>query len=154
MRHLLRKIAVVGFFCTGSLVIGQQIPRLPDLTRIAYVAPSGYRFATFNTVSYLPPAPSITAPPFTFEPLMIKPVQQPCAKFVEPFAVSDYSGPMSRVIATISQRMDGGATVRAARRHSLRPAPWMHMINFSSFWLKPRTAQFCGRGLERGRRAA
>ncbi len=119
MRHLLRKIALVGFWCAGSLAVCQQLPRLPNLSPPTYVAPAGYGFAS-PAVSYLAPAPSITAPMFTFQPIMIKPVPQPCVKFVEPFAVDDYSGPMNKMIARISQRVDS-ATVRAPRRHSLRP---------------------------------
>src|ERR1700760_492543 len=121
MRHLLWEIALVGIFCAGSLALCQQLPRPANLMPVAYTAPPSYSnlFAS-PAVASMAPAPSLSAPVFTFQPVMIKPVSQPCAKFVEPFDVDDYSGPMHQVIARISQRVDG-ATVKAPRRHSLKP---------------------------------
>ena len=121
MRHLLWKIALVGICCAGSLALCQQLPRRVSLMPVAYTAPSSYSYAfTSPAAAPLAPAPSLSAPVLTFQPVMIKPVPQPCAKFVEPFDVDDYSGPMHQVIARISQRVDS-ATVKAPRHHSLKP---------------------------------
>jgi hypothetical protein len=121
MRHRLSKIALVGFCCAGTLAVSQQLPRMASMTpSAAYAAPSGSGFSTINTIAYLPPAPSLSVPVFAFQPVLIKPAAQPCAKFVEPFDVDDYSGPMSKVISHISQRVDS-ATVKPQHRHSLKP---------------------------------
>src|ERR1700750_3097527 len=107
MRHLLWKIALVGICCAGSLAFCQQLPRPANLMPVAYTAPPSYS-NLFSSPAGAPlaPAPSLSAPGFTCQPVNIKPVTQPCAKFVEPFDVDDYSGPMHRVIARISQRVD------------------------------------------------
>jgi len=99
MRHLLWKIALVGMFFTGSLALCQQLPRRATLMPAAYTAPSSYSYAFTSPAAPPAPAPSLSAPIFTFQPVMIKPVPQPCARFVEPFDVDDYSGPMHQVIA-------------------------------------------------------
>lgn len=66
--------------------------------------------------------PSATLPPPTFVPAPINPVRpaKQCATFVEPFDVDDYSGPMSKLVAKVSQRVDS-ATVPMPRRHSAIP---------------------------------
>lgn len=118
MRHLLKKMVVMGACCAGSLGFAQQLPRMANMTPAAYASHPENSFPG-TTVAYLSP-PSINGPLFAYQPVMIKPLPAPCARFVEPFDVDDYSGPMSKVIARISQRFDS-ATVRAPRRHSLKP---------------------------------
>lgn len=118
MRQFLNKIAIIGACCAGSLAVAQQLPRFANMTPAAYAAPAAYAFPSATTT--VASLSGIAPPVFTFQPVMIKPVAQPCAKFVEPFDVSDYSGPMSRLVAGISQRVDS-STVRAPRRHSLKP---------------------------------
>ena len=44
-------------------------------------------------------------PPVTLEPMMIKPVR-PCARFIEPFDVDDYRGPLNGIVARFSQGFD------------------------------------------------
>jgi hypothetical protein len=119
MRHLLRKMVVTGACCAASLGFAQQLPRMANMTPVAYASPPANAFPT-TTVSYLSLAQSTNSPLFAYQPLMIKPLRAPCARFVEPFDVDDYKGPMSKVIERISQRVDS-ATVRAPRRHSLKP---------------------------------
>ena len=119
MRQLLSKIVLVGILCAGSLAVCQELPRLAGMTSVAYAAPYNYVFPAAPG-TFLPPTPSLSAPVFVLQPVMIRPVAAPCAKFVEPFDVDDYSGPMSKVIARISQRVDS-ATVKPTRRHSLKP---------------------------------
>jgi hypothetical protein len=117
MRHLFKIMVVLGACCAGSLGFA-QLPRMANMTPAAYASRPENSFPA-TTVAYLSPQ-SINAPLFAYQPLMIKPLPGPCAKFVEPFDVDDYSGPMSKAVARISQRFDG-ATVRAPRRHSLKP---------------------------------
>ena len=66
--------------------------------------------------------PSVTLPPPTFVPAPMKPVKPaaPCATFVEPFDIDDYNGPMNKVVARFSQRVDS-ATVQLPRHHSVVP---------------------------------
>lgn len=44
-------------------------------------------------------------PPVMLEPMMIKPVR-PCARFIEPFDVDDYRGPLNGIVARFSQGFD------------------------------------------------
>jgi hypothetical protein len=44
-------------------------------------------------------------PPITLEPVMIRRVP-PCARFIEPFDVDDYRGPLSGIVARFSQGFD------------------------------------------------
>ena len=118
MRQFFKRIVVIGACCAASLGFAQQLPRMANMTPAAYASPPNAFPAT--TVSYLPPAQSMNAPLFAYQPLMIKPLPAPCARFVEPFDVDDYTGPMSKAVARISQRFDR-TTVRAPRRHSLKP---------------------------------
>jgi hypothetical protein len=54
-------------------------------------------------------------------PVLIRPATPPCAKFVEPFDVDDYNGPLSRIVARFSQRVES-STVHVPRHSSgLRP---------------------------------
>lgn len=116
--RLFLKLVLLGACCAGSLAFAQQPTHMASLNPAAF-APPGYAVPPAN-IAYLAPAPSLTAPVFSYAPVMIKPVAPPCAKFVEPFDVNDYSGPMSQVIARFTQRVDS-ATVHAPQRHSLKP---------------------------------
>lgn len=98
MREMKLQFVLVSLLAMGWLAHGQQVPRLSNMTAEATLTPA------------------------VFIPAPIKPVTPPapCATFVEPFDIDDYSGPMNKVVAKFSQRVDR-ATVQMPRRHSPLP---------------------------------
>jgi hypothetical protein len=98
MREMKRQFGLVCLLAISCLAGGQQLPHLAMLT------------------------PEATLPTPVYVPAPIKPAApaQPCAIFVEPFDIDDYSGPMNKVVARFSQRVDS-ATVQLPRHHSPRP---------------------------------
>lgn len=100
MREMKRQFVLVSLLAMGWLAHGQQVPRLSNMTAET----------------------TLTSFTYTYIPTPIKPVtpQRPCATFVEPFDIDDYSGPMSKVVARISQRVEE-ATVQMPHRHSALP---------------------------------
>jgi hypothetical protein len=69
------------------------------------------------------PAASLVRPatlPITIQPVLIKPVLPPCARFIEPFDVDDYNGPLNRVVARFSQGIDS-ATPHLGASSAQRP---------------------------------
>lgn len=98
MREMKRQFVLVSLLAMACLVQGQQVPRLSNMTAEA------------------------TLTPFLLTPVPYKPVTpaRPCTTFVEPFDIDDYSGPMHKVVAQFTQRVEG-ATVQMPHRHSSVP---------------------------------
>src|SRR5437899_1568807 len=98
MNKLQRHVALLSTLAGSSLSFAQAVPRFASMT------PSNM-------------TPSIAL----VSPVLIRPATPPCAKFVEPFDIDDYNGPLSHIIARFSQRVES-STVHVPRRHSaLRP---------------------------------
>jgi hypothetical protein len=76
------------------------------------------RMGTFTPEASL--AATSGLPAVTMEPVMIKPAVVPCAPFIEPFDVDDYSGPLNRVVARFSERLDS-ATPHVGGNSAMRP---------------------------------
>jgi len=95
----IRRQLVLGSILAGSSLAGaQSMPRFIGMT------------------------PSNMTPEVALgSPALIRPATPPCAKFVEPFDVDDYNGPLNRIVGRFSQRVEN-STVHVPRHHSgLRP---------------------------------
>jgi len=89
----------------GTLARAQAVPRLDTMTpAVALVSPS-----------------------------LITPARPPCARPVEVFDMDDYNGPLNRLVARFSQRIES-TTVHLPRRHSeLRPCALSSADKFHMF---------------------
>lgn len=107
MKRLQRHFALSFTLAAGTLAGAQStLPHLnmtPALTLPSVGSPSVG-------------SPSVAAP----APVFITPVNPPCARPVEPFDVDDYDGPLNRVVASFSQRIEN-TTVHIPRRHGITP---------------------------------
>lgn len=113
MKLLRRKLACVALLGTTALAGGQQLPDLNLSPSIGLVRPSA-----------LPAMP---------EPVMAKPVVPPCITSVEPFDVDDYNGPMNRLVARVSNRVES-TTVHLPRHASaIRPCAMDAHDKFRAF---------------------
>lgn len=84
---LQRQIAFWGLLAICASAPAQRLPRLGNMTPEASLVSAPW------------------LPPITLEPVMIKPVC-PCARFIEPFDVDDYRGPLNGIVARFSQGFD------------------------------------------------
>jgi hypothetical protein len=93
MRGFQRQFVLLGTLAMCSIAWGRRLPQFGTVTPVAVL----------------------------LRPVMLQPVQPPCAKSVDPFDVDDYNGPLNQVVARFSQKVDR-VTVHAPRhRTSLRP---------------------------------
>jgi hypothetical protein len=105
MSHWQRKLALFGLLTSAALVHAQALPRLDTMT---------------PAVALVPPS-------------VITPAQPPCSRPVEVFDIDDYNGPLNRVVARFSQRIEN-TTVHLPRRHSdLRPCALSSADKFHMF---------------------
>src|SRR5882724_8487710 len=94
MNRMQRQVVLLSTLAGSSLSFAQVGPRMVGMTpsdltpEIALVSPAAIQLA---------------APP--------------CAKFVEPFDVADYNGPLNRVVARFTQSVES-STVHVPRHHS------------------------------------
>jgi hypothetical protein len=99
---LRRQLAFWGLLAICTSACAERLPGLGNMTPEA----------TLVSAPWLPP--------ITLEPVMIRPVP-PCARFVEPFDVDDYRGPLSGIVGRFSQGFDnatphlGGGTSSKCR---------------------------------------
>lgn len=101
MQSIYRQFVLWGFLALSGAACAQYLPQLTNMT---------------PEISLAPPLQ-----PLMIHPVVITPVAAPCAKPVEPFNVDDYSGPLNRLVAHVSRKMET-TTVRAPHSHSaLRP---------------------------------
>ncbi len=110
MREMKRQFVFVCLMAASCLAPAQQLPRLALLTPEATL-PAAY----YPVPAYKPVMPA-----------------KPCATFVEPFDIDDYSGPMNKVVAKVSQRVDS-ATVQMPHRHSAVPCTMDAHDKFNMF---------------------
>jgi hypothetical protein len=98
MNRIQRQVVLFSTLIGSSLAFSQSVPRFAGIT------------------------PSNMTPEVALvSPVLIRPATPPCAKFVEPFDVDDYNGPLSRIVARFSQRVES-STVHVPRHSSgLRP---------------------------------
>lgn len=83
-----RQLAWWGLLAICASATAERLPGLPNMT------------PEMSLVS------TTTLRPLNYEPVMIKPVTPPCTKFVEPFDVDDYRGPLSNLVTRFSQGID------------------------------------------------
>jgi hypothetical protein len=84
---LQRQLAFWGLLAICASACAERLPRLGNMTPAASLVSAPW------------------LPPVTLEPVMIKPVR-PCARFIEPFDVDDYRGPLNGIVARFSQGFD------------------------------------------------
>jgi hypothetical protein len=82
-----RQLALWGLLVVCLPGFGQKLPNLGNMTPEA------------SLVS------TVVLPSVTLEPVLIKPAQ-PCARFIEPFDVDDYRGPLNGIVARFTQSFD------------------------------------------------
>jgi hypothetical protein len=135
MRAIIRQFALWGLLALSGATFAQHVPQLTNMTPEA--ALSGP--VTLQPAEFQPIAPPLAAiqpasiQPVAMQPLMIQPASQPCITTPEPFDIDDYSGPMNRVIARISQSVEK-STVHVPRKHSsLRPCAMDTADKFRAF---------------------
>lgn len=91
-----------GLLAICGSAFGTTFPHLGNMTPEATLASAG---------AFYPPI---------VEPALIQPVTPPCSKFIEPFDVDDYNGPLSRIVERFSQSVDS-ATPHVRANPALRP---------------------------------
>ncbi len=98
MNRIRRQFVLGSILASSSLAFTQSMPRFAGVT------------------------PSNMTPEVALgSPVLIRPATPPCAKFVEPFDIDDYNGPLNRIVGRFSQRVES-STVHVPRHHSgLRP---------------------------------
>lgn len=128
------------FYClTGSLLLAgqpqilsqQQIADEPVLLAVSFdfSAPSGAMPAG-GVVPLLMPE---TVPPAMLQPAMIQPVvRRTCARPAEALDIDDYTGPFSRLVAGVSQKLEGRPVVSGEQRQ-VRPCPLSARDKFRLF---------------------
>lgn len=84
---LRRQLAFWGLLAICASACAERLPRLGNMTPEASLVSAPW------------------LPPITLTPVMIRPVP-PCARFIEPFDVDDYRGPLSGIVARFSQGFD------------------------------------------------
>jgi hypothetical protein len=84
---LQRQLAFWGLLAICASACAERLPGLGNMTPEASLVSAPW------------------LPPITLEPVMIKPVR-PCARFIEPFDVDDYRGPLNGIVARFSQGFD------------------------------------------------
>lgn len=98
MNKMQRHVVLLGTLAGSSLSFAQRGPRFIGIT------PS-----------------NMTPEVALISPVLIRPATPPCAKFVEPFDIDDYNGPLNNIIGRVTQRVES-STVHVPRHHSgLRP---------------------------------
>lgn len=103
MRRFSVQIAMWALLLASSPAFAQRLPVIGNMTPAASMA-----------------SPA-TVRPMPFQPVVVTPVTPPCARFVEPFDIEDYAGPLNKIVAHLSQSVDS-ATVHVSRSHpGLRP---------------------------------
>ncbi|HEX7286437.1 MAG TPA: hypothetical protein VF532_09650 [Candidatus Angelobacter sp.] len=108
MRAIFRQFALWGPLALSGAALGQHLTQLTNMTpEVSLAGPATLQPAGLR--------------PIVFHPAPIQPVAQPCITTAEPFDIDDYSGPMNKVIARISQKVEK-STVHVPKKHSsLRP---------------------------------
>jgi hypothetical protein len=108
MRAIFRQFALWGPLALSGAALGQHLTQLTNMTpEVTLTGPATLQPAGLR--------------PIVFHPAPIQPVAQPCITTAEPFDIDDYSGPMNKLVARVSQKVER-TTVRTPRRHSsLRP---------------------------------
>lgn len=102
MRIFHRQFALWGLLALCGSAAAERLPHLGNMTPEASLAATA------------------TLPPITVQPVLIKPVPPPCARFLEPFDVDDYNGPLNRIVARFSQSIDN-ATPHIGGSSAQRP---------------------------------
>lgn len=102
MRKFHCQFALWGVLVLCCSAAGQRLPYLGNMTPEASLKASA------------------NLPPITLQPILIRPVPPPCAPFIEPFDVDDYNGPLNRIIARFSERIDN-ATPHLGGSSAQRP---------------------------------
>ncbi len=54
-------------------------------------------------------------------PVLIRSATPPCAKFVEPFDIDDYNGPLNRIVGRFTQRVENSTVHVSRHRSGLKP---------------------------------
>jgi hypothetical protein len=122
MRAIIRQFALWGPLAVSGTALAQHVPQLTNMTPgTALPGPVTLQPAEFQPVAPPFAIQPAAIQPAAMQPVMIQPAPQPCITTPEPFDIDDYSGPMNKVIARISQNVEK-TTVHAVRKHSsLRP---------------------------------
>src|SRR6185437_8508754 len=87
---LQRQLAFWGLLAMCTSACAEKLPGLGNMTPEASLVSAPW------------------LPPVTLEPVMIRPVH-PCARFIEPFDVDDYRGPLNGIVTRFSQGFDNAA---------------------------------------------
>ena len=82
-----RQLALWGLLAVWLPGFGQKLPNVGNMTPEASLASTA------------------VLPSVTLEPVLIRPVPS-CARFIEPFDVDDYRGPLNGIVARFSQSFD------------------------------------------------
>lgn len=90
---LQRQLVLFGTLAAGAIAQGQRLPQFGNVTPAAALEPA----------------------------VVLRPVDLPCAKRVEPFDIDDYDGPFNKMIARFSQKVDRVTVHAPHHRTGLRP---------------------------------
>ncbi len=128
MHKIYRQFVLGGALALSGMASAQYLPQLTNMTPEASLAgPAALQPFVLQPAALQPARlePVMTQPvvmqPAVFQPPVLQPESVPCAKPVEPFKADDYSGPMNKLVAHVSQKAEK-STERAPRHPSaLRP---------------------------------
>ncbi len=114
MKKLRLQLACAALLGTAVFAGAQRLPQVELSSAVGLVRPS-----------------AITPPGIA--PVVIKPAVAPCITSTEPFDVDDYNGPLNKIVARFSQRVES-TTVRLPRHASaLRPCAMNAGDKFRAF---------------------
>lgn len=113
MHKIYRQFALWGSLALSGMASAQYLPQFTNMTpEVSLVGPAALQPVVLQPVAFQP---------VVIQPVTLQPEAAPCAQPVEPFKVDDYSGPLNKLVAHVSQKVEK-TTVRTPRRHSaLRP---------------------------------
>jgi hypothetical protein len=108
MPSIVRQIALWGPLVLSGVASAQYLPQLTNMTpEASMIAPSALQ-------PFLPQ-------PLMIQPVVIQPVSVPCVMPAEPFDIADYSGPLNKLVAHASRKVET-TTAQAPHQHpTLRP---------------------------------
>lgn len=111
MKNVRRQFGLVVLVFASTLACAQTLPGMTNLT---------------PSITLVPPA-TLLPPP------LIAPVKQPCVHPVEPFDIDDYDGPLNRVVARFSQRLESTTVHLPRHKSDLRPCALSASDKFHMF---------------------
>lgn len=128
MRPIYCQFALLGLLASSIAASAQHLPQFTNMTPEVSLAAAPQ---TLQPMVFQSPVLPLVRP--VIQPVFVHPEAPPCAGQLEPFDVDDYNGPLNKLVAHISQRVER-RTVHMPRRHStLRPCALDAGDKFHSF---------------------